>query len=49
MVCKELLEYDLTKEEDLKIIMERNLFRTKCPEMVRCATRIVEEMLEQEQ
>lgn len=45
VVCRELLNYDLTKEEDMKEIMDRNLFRTVCPEMVRCATAIVEEML----
>ena len=45
VVCRELLNYDLTKEEDMKEIMSQNLFRTVCPEMVRCAAAIVEEML----
>ena len=29
----------------VKEIMSQNLFRTVCPEMVRCAAAIVEEML----
>lgn len=29
----------------MKEIMSQNLFRTVCPEMVRCAAAIVEEML----
>ena len=45
VVCRELLNYDLTREEDMKEIMSQNLFRTVCPEMVRCAAAIVEEML----
>lgn len=49
VVCKELLGYDLTKEEDMEKIKELNLFKTTCPEMIRCATGIVEEMIEQMQ
>ncbi len=45
VVCRELLKYDLTKEADMKEIMKQNLFRTVCPEMVKCAAAIVEEML----
>lgn len=45
VVCRELLKYDLTKEEDMKEIMDQNLFKTVCPEMVKCAAAIVEEML----
>ncbi len=47
VVCRELLKYDLTKEADMNEIMEQNLFRTVCPEMVRCAAAIVEEMLKE--
>lgn len=45
VVCRELLGYDLTKEEDKQKIMELNLFKTTCPEMIRCATAIVEKMI----
>lgn len=44
VVCRELLGYDLTDPTDRKIIMEKNLFRTLCPEMVRSAVQILEEM-----
>lgn len=44
VVCRDLLGYDLTKEEDMKEIRSRNLFRTTCPEMVRSAAEILDEM-----
>ena len=37
VICRELLGYDLSKAEDMEIIREKNLFRTFCPQMVRCA------------
>ncbi len=45
VVCRELLGYDLTKQEDKEKIRELNLFKTTCPKMVQSATEIVEEML----
>lgn len=45
VVCRELLGYDVSKTEDAEKIRELNLFKTTCPEMVRCAARIVEEMI----
>ena len=45
VVCRELLGYDVSKPEDAEKIREKNLFKSVCPEMIRCATRIVEEML----
>ncbi len=45
VVCRELLGYDVSKEEDMVKIKELNLFKTTCPEMIRCATKIVEQML----
>ena len=45
VVCRELLGYDLTKTEDMKIIKDKNLFRTICPEMVRSAATILDEMI----
>ena len=46
-VCRELLGYDLTKPEDMQIIKEKNLFRTVCPEMVRRAADILDEMIKE--
>lgn len=46
-VCRDLLGYDLTKAEDMQEIKERNLFKTLCPEMVRSAAEILEEMIEE--
>ena len=45
IVCRELLGYDLSEPEDMKKTKELNLFKTTCPEMVRCATEIVDEMI----
>lgn len=44
VVCRELLQYDLTKPEDMKIINEKNLFRILCPKMVESAAEILDEM-----
>lgn len=46
VVCRELLGYDLTKAEDIEIIKKNNLFRTFCPDMVRSAVEVLEEMLQ---
>lgn len=45
VVCRELLGYDISKQEDMEKIKELNLFKTTCPEMIRCATEIVDEMI----
>lgn len=45
VLCRELLGYDLTKAEDMQIIREKNLFKTICPEMVRSAADILDEMI----
>lgn len=45
VVCRELLGYDLSKEDELKIIKEENLFRTFCPVIVRSAAEILDEMI----
>lgn len=45
VVCRELLGYDVSKTEDMQKIKELNLFKTVCPEMIRCATLIVEQMI----
>ena len=45
VVCRELLGYDVSKPEDMEKIKDLNLFKTRCPEMIRCATEIVEEII----
>lgn len=47
VVCRELLGYDLSEPEDMEKIIELNLFKTTCPEMIRCATEIVDEMIKE--
>lgn len=44
IVCRDLLGYDLTKAEDAAIIKEKNLFGTICPEMIKSAVEIIEEI-----
>ena len=45
VVCRELLKYDMSKPEEQAIIVEKNLFRTVCPEMIRSAVEILDELL----
>lgn len=45
VVCRELLGYDVSKKEDVAKIKELNLFKTTCPEMIKCATAMVEQMI----
>lgn len=45
IVCRDLLGYDLTVPEDKVFIKEKNLFKTVCPEMVKSAVLILEEIL----
>ncbi len=45
VVCRELLGRDLSKPGELEKCRELGIFKTICPEMVRCAAEIVEEML----
>ena len=47
VVCRDLLGYDLSKPEEKTVIMEKNLFRTLCPEMIRSAVEILDELLEE--
>ncbi len=46
VVCRELLGYDLSKSDEREKIMEKNLFRTLCPEIIRSAVDILDELLE---
>ena len=45
IVCKDILTYDLSNEEELKIIREQNLFETICPDIVESAVEILDEIL----
>ncbi len=47
VVCRELLGYDLSKPDEREQIMEKNLFRTICPEMIRSAVSILDKLLEE--
>ncbi len=44
LICKELLEYDISTKEGMQTASEKNLFSTICPEMVECAIDILEEL-----
>lgn len=48
VVCRELLEHDLSKPGELEKCRELGIFNSVCPEMVRCAAEIVEQMLRKE-
>jgi hypothetical protein len=45
MVCRELLGHDLSKPEGRKAAYEKGLFTTLCPQFVRDAVEIVEQLL----
>lgn len=45
VVCRELLGYNLSDKDELQIIRDKGLFRTLCPQMVRSAAEILDEML----
>jgi Putative redox-active protein (C_GCAxxG_C_C). len=45
VVCKEILDYDLSKPEEMAVIMEKNLLFTVCPKIVCSTCKILDEML----
>ena len=45
LVCRELLGYDLSSPEGRKAAHDKGLFTTLCPELVRDAVEIVEQIL----
>lgn len=45
IVCRDLLGYDLSKEDEYEIIASKGLFKTICPNMVRDAVIILEHMV----
>ena len=48
VVCRELLGYDLSKPEERVVILEKNLFHTMCPNLIRSAVEILDEFLEEQ-
>lgn len=48
VVCRELLGYDVSRQDDMLKIKELDLFKSICPQMIQCATEIVEEMLQED-
>lgn len=44
-MCKELLGCDISTEEGITIALEKKLFTEFCPEMVRSATKIAEDII----
>jgi C_GCAxxG_C_C family probable redox protein len=45
IICRELLGYDLSSPEGRKAAHDKGLFSTLCPELVRDAVEILEQML----
>lgn len=46
--CKELLKYDMSNPDELKLIKEKGLWDSLCPLYVGSASKIIEEILELE-
>ena len=44
-VCRELLGYDLSVPEQMAFIREKELFQVRCPEIIRSAAAILDELL----
>ena len=44
-ICRELLGYDMTSPVDKKVILEKNLSRTKCDVYIADAVAIIEQMM----
>ena len=42
IICKDLLGYDLSKPDDMKMLEELGYFATRCPRYIEDAVRIVE-------
>ena len=45
VVCRELLGYDLSVPEQMQTIREKDLFHVRCPEIIRSAVAILDELL----
>lgn len=45
-ICKDLLRYDLSQQEDIEKVKELDLFTNFCPKMVESAARILKQIIE---
>jgi C_GCAxxG_C_C family probable redox protein len=45
IVCRDLLGYDLSKPEEREAAHQKGLFNTLCPQLVRDAAEIIEQLL----
>lgn len=45
IICKELLDYDISTAEGMDLADEKGLFETRCPNFIRDAVEIVERLL----
>ena len=45
MICKELLGYDLSNQEEYDIFLEKGMFKNMCPIFIKNAVDILEDML----
>ncbi len=45
IICRDLLNCDISTEEGVNYAKENNLFRELCPKMVESASRIVEKII----
>ncbi len=45
LICREILGNDLSKPEEMKIIMEKELLATLCPKLVCVTCKILDEMI----
>ena len=45
IICKELLDFDLSKENAREIAREKGLFKTVCPKAIKDAINILEDVL----
>lgn len=47
ILCRGLLEYDLSKPDELQAARDSGVFKTKCPEIVKEAAELVSELLDE--
>lgn len=45
LLCRELLQVDVSTPEGMRAVRERDLFRTVCPKFVKDAAELLEEIL----
>ena len=47
ILCRRLLDYDLSKPDELQAARDSGIFKTKCPEIVKEAAELVSELLDE--